>query len=325
MLYGANLSSKNGQSAAKLRRNIMYTLQSFEEKANSLTEDSITILEFNGVKKPVKFVCNKCKKEQEVKRGEVLLRKGKKYQCQFCHNPKEHIRKENFNKVKYLCEQKQYIELVTFPEVGVNCTFKCTRCGKVFNREYGRFLKNPTCPSCDTNRQTNLNTWWEKFSQNHNKDDYEVLEPEKWAGTHKNILIRHKCGFIWKAKPCNLYFNHCPKCNRKISNGEKFIMKWLEEKNIYFEWQYQIRPWNKKWLYLDFYLPKQNIAIEYQGLQHEKPIQGWNPERFEKRKNNDEIKRQYCKDKGITLYEIPYGKNQSIKEYLEGSTTIRKE
>lgn len=325
MSYGANLSDKNGQSAAKLRRITMYNLQSFEEKVNSLTEDNIIILSFNGVKKPVRFICEKCGQEQEVKRGESLLRKNKKYQCKFCHNSKEHIRKENLIKVQYLCDKKKYIELLSFPKQGRNCIFQCNRCGKKFNREYNRFLKNPTCPSCDTYSQTNLNAWWDKFIQNHNEEDYEVLEPEKWEGTHKDILIRHKCGFIWKAKPCNLYINHCPKCNRKISNGEKFITKWLEENDIIFEWQYKVEPWNKKWLFLDFYLPKQKIALEYQGMQHFKPVQGWDPERFEERQKNDEIKRLYCKKNNITLYEIPYGDNTSIKEYLEGSTTIRKE
>ena len=78
----------------------MYTLNSFEEKANSITQDKIKILEFNGVKAPVKFQCLKCEKIQEVARGEVLLRKGKNYQCQFCHYTKENLTKETRYKIE---------------------------------------------------------------------------------------------------------------------------------------------------------------------------------------------------------------------------------
>ena len=282
----------------------MYTLQTFEDKVNSITEDNVKILKFDGVKKPVTFICNTCGKEQTVQRGEVLLRKGKQYQCRYCHNSKENVRKENIHKVQYLCKQKGYLELTDTP-FGRTWKFKCNKCGKEFNREYRRFLKNPTCPSCDTYAQTNYQAWWEKFCLNHNPADYEVLNPEQFNETHKKIKIRHSCGFIWEAKPSNLYVSYCPKCNRKISNGEKFIMQWLEQNNIKYEWQYQINPFQKKYLYIDFYLPIQNIAIEYQGLQHEKPIQGWRPEDFNIRQQNDNIKRQYCKDNDIILYEIP--------------------
>ena len=57
----------------------MYNLETFEQKANSLTTDKIKVLTFNGVKSPVEFTCLQCGRTQKVARGEVLLRKNKKF------------------------------------------------------------------------------------------------------------------------------------------------------------------------------------------------------------------------------------------------------
>lgn len=57
------------------------------------------------------------------------------------------------------------------------------------------------------------------------------------------------------------------------------------------------------YLELDFYIPKLKLAIELNGITHYKPIYG--KEKFERQQRNDEIKRGLCKEKGITLIEIP--------------------
>ena len=50
------------------------------------------------------------------------------------------------------------------------------------------------------------------------------------------VLIKHECGFIWKVKPHFLRrYEGCPKCNRKISKGERRIINYLQEKQIAFE------------------------------------------------------------------------------------------
>lgn len=116
----------------------MYTLQSFEKKANEITKDKIQILSFNGVKSPVEFICLKCHKKQEVKRGEVLLRKGKKYQCQYCHYSKEEKTIETKHKIENLLKDRK-IKLEKYTKVGEAATFYCEECNYFFNREPLRF------------------------------------------------------------------------------------------------------------------------------------------------------------------------------------------
>ena len=99
----------------------------------------------------------------------------------------------------------------------------------------------------------------------------------------------------------------CPKCEQ--SKLEKEIMCLLNKHNIVFEYQ-KTFDWLKyaRKLYLDFYLPDYNVAIECQGIQHFKPI--WFGEKDEKKiyemfesiKIRDNIKRELCNKHGISVY-----------------------
>lgn len=51
--------------------------------------------------------------------------------------------------------------------------------------------------------------------------------------------------------------------------------------------------------------------VEYQGIQHSLPTFGMGD--WEKTRNTDEIKRNYCKEKGIPLLAVPYHKFRDIE------------
>ena len=68
-------------------------------------------------------------------------------------------------------------------------------------------------------------------------------------------------------------------------------------------------------LRFDFYLPKFNVLIEYQGEQHYKSIEKWGGEEaFKDRVKKDNMKRSYCNEKHIKLIEIPYWEFDSLCE-----------
>ena len=65
--------------------------------------------------------------------------------------------------------------------------------------------------------------------------------------------------------------------------------------------------------------------IECQGEQHYKPIDEFGgKEQFEIQKKNDELKRKYATDHGITLLEIPYKnkKYENVKKFLKANAVI---
>jgi len=73
---------------------------------------------------------------------------------------------------------------------------------------------------------------------------------------------------------------------------------------------------NKLPLPFDFFLPKYNLLIEYQGRQHfENNISFFHKkDSLEERQKLDQIKRNYCANNKIDLLEISYKDN--IKEKL---------
>lgn len=116
----------------------------------------------------------------------------------------------------------------------------------------------------------------------------------------------------------------CPKC--KTSKGEKRIKHVLTSANLVDEQdfisQYRFGDCKNTFsLPFDFYLPNYNVAIEYHGEQHyrvrEKNDLFGGKEGFRKRKINDQIKENYCKDNNINLLIIPYWEFDNIEQILQ--------
>ena len=67
----------------------------------------------------------------------------------------------------------------------------------------------------------------------------------------------------------------------------------------------------------DFYLPIYNLLIEFQGIQHEQPIEYFGgEEQFEIQQEHDKRKREYAKQNNINLLEIWYYDIDNIEEIL---------
>ncbi|PTX21181.1 hypothetical protein C8N40_102154 [Pontibacter mucosus] len=67
------------------------------------------------------------------------------------------------------------------------------------------------------------------------------------------------------------------------------------------------RPSWLKGLELDIYIPKINLAFEYQGQQHYHPVKAWGGEKgLQKVKERDQQKRLLCAEKGVQLITVDY-------------------
>jgi very-short-patch-repair endonuclease len=75
---------------------------------------------------------------------------------------------------------------------------------------------------------------------------------------------------------------------------------------------------NVRELPFDFYLPKLNICIEYDGLQHFSPIDKWGgDDRFSNIKTSDNIKNNFCIQNNIKIIRIPYTEYDNIDNILK--------
>lgn len=74
---------------------------------------------------------------------------------------------------------------------------------------------------------------------------------------------------------------------------------------------------------LDVFIPSISVGIEYQGVQHYKPIEYFGgEEHFKHQQENDKKKRMLCKRNGIILMEWPYNEKISKKVLEKNLKTI---
>lgn len=94
----------------------------------------------------------------------------------------------------------------------------------------------------------------------------------------------------------------------KISYGEKKIYDILKQNDIKFEYNKSLLDCKfESKLRFDFFLPEKNICIEYDGIQHYKPVDIFGGENeFEKNKIRDKIKDDFCKLNDIKLIRVAY-------------------
>ena len=92
---------------------------------------------------------------------------------------------------------------------------------------------------------------------------------------------------------------------------EKKVSEFLSNNNIDFIKQYKFDDCkNKLKLPYDFFLPKFNTCIEFNGLQHYFPVNFFGgEERFKNQLKLDKIKRDYCFTNNIKLIVISYKDN----------------
>lgn len=94
---------------------------------------------------------------------------------------------------------------------------------------------------------------------------------------------------------------------------------WISETQLYYQLkdmfkdhqvlQHARPPWLGR-QHLDVYLPELSVAVEFQGAQHDRPIEFFGGQRaFEENQKRDKRKRAACKRNNITLLEVRDGYN----------------
>lgn len=106
-------------------------------------------------------------------------------------------------------------------------------------------------------------------------------------------------------------------CHKPL--GEERLEKYLEEHNINYIWQYHFGDCIRRGrdMPFDFYLPDLNIAIEYDGAQHYRPVSWFGGEEaFSEQKLRDKFKTDYCIEHNVKLIRIPYTEYNNMEEFL---------
>lgn len=292
-----------------------FSEKEFEEKISlSYPDWDHKILEFNGYKKEAKLKCKKCGREIVLDKASNVTRK-----VNICKCYKRF--KDYHEKIRYLGIQCGFEVLFDGPTTQKK-RIKCLKCGCEMERSLVSILNTPEhCDSCHRYREGNPHFTKEEIQQKLDEKfacQYELLE---YQGLAREGLLKHlNCGYVFKIRELGDLFKGrdrgCPKCYQFKSIGEQKIRNYLDELQIDYIPQKTFAPLNKSKYRFDFFLPDYNLAIEYQGEQHYRE-NNFFKESYEAIHRRDKIKRKYCEDNNIELFEIKYTELKNIEAILD--------
>lgn len=301
------------------------TQEEFVNKLKDILPDISVIGEYSTARLPIECRCEKCGYEWSPLPTNLLRGHG----CPRCVG---HLQKTHEQFVKEVEAIGKVTVLGKYKNAHSPVLVKCNKCGKEWAPHASNLLNGIGCKSCCyeivgkknsisddvfIKRVSNINPTIKIHSTYSDG-------PRKRANCTCSV-----CGFSWVPEAHHLIEGHgCPQCSVP-SVGEHEIQNVLDTYNIEYIRAYrfdELRGVGGKCLSYDFYLPKHNLLIEYQGQQHYEPVNYFGGEdKFKIQQEHDKRKRDFALSRNIRLIEIRYDedtKNTLIKHLdLEPLTT----
>lgn len=264
--------------------------------------------------------CNITGKTFERNCKDSLKTKG----CPYCSNAKHLFisPKDRYydyvNDFPKLCKENKFELISTSIRAEEKVAIKHQECGQTFEIKPIEFRKNIYCRCCENKIKRISDIKNEIYDLV--KDEYSLIG--EYVNTKTKITLKHNiCGHTYQV----LYHgfkkgNRCPYC--MSSKGEKKIIEFLDTVNIDYEFQKtfdDLLGVGGRNLSYDFYIPKYNTLIEYQGEFHDNSYGIANiqsKDAYEIQKGHDILKRKYADENGIKLLEIWYNDFDNINEIL---------
>ena len=178
----------------------------------------------------------------------------------------------------------------------------CPKHGEFWQTPHGH-LSGQGCPKCVGLNKTTED--WVKEAKDIHNETYDYSKVRYINNEEKVCIVCPKHGEFWQSPHNHLRGQGCPSCV-KLSKSKlsQIINTFLTEKKISFVKE-KTFTWlkDKGNLYLDFYLPQYNAAIECQGIQHFEMVEYFGGvEGFKRRQELDRIKYELCKEHGIKVF-----------------------
>lgn len=268
----------------------------------------------------VDYICNK-HTEKGVQSCDWSHYKAYKQSCPYCSG-----RYKTNKDIVPLIKNKD-VELIsdyTGNEKPITC--RCRSCANVWVTLSKVLTTNGSgCPKCGKEKAARKRT----KSQNDFIKELRIVNPDiEIIGDYAHSHTKVKClckidGTIWYGYPANLLNRSagCPTCN--ISNSERQMIQILKKLNLNIRQQYMIDDciYERK-LKFDAFDIDSNIAFEYNGEQHYRPIDfagkgnEWAQKQFELTKYRDNAKIKYCNQNKIPIVIVPYWKRDNMESFI---------
>ena len=234
------------------------------------------------------------------------------------------------NAAKYIkpySDIKNYIEKYNYTLLTKQEDYKNTKqyitvmCnnGHIYPVVFSNFLQGARCPQCySLRRGTSSIIPYEDRCKFVETFEYKILtQKDEYINGTQEILFECNKGHVYKGSIHGFVNGYrCTIC--KNSKGENMIALLLGRYNISYINQYKFLNCKfKRALPFDFFLPKYNTAIEFDGKQHYEIVDRFGGiYGFIDTKIRDFIKDKYCRDNSIKLIRRPYWDFDNIEKIL---------
>ena len=293
---------------------------------NRLGNDYKVLSEYPGCHGKVLMLHYKCGREFYKNVHDII---SKKSGCPYCNGAKPALYNE-----QWVIDNTPlpYHYVSGYKAMKEKCLFHCDNCGIDFQQLPSRLINQHLygCNCCPTKKLTHQD-FLDLLGIECLKE-YEVLD--EYINTDTKINFRHKkCNTIFKIEPDKfIYRNHkkyCPICYLNKSKGEMIIEQYLINNNIDYQREFHFPETGLK--RFDFFIPQNNLIIEFDGIQHFQPIEQFGGVKaFEETQKRDKEKDDFCLSHNIMLIRIPYTEIENLNQILyeifkeKSSTTIEK-
>ena len=149
------------------------------------------------------------------------------------------------------------------------------------------------------------------------EDKYDV-KPEHYESFQSFKVYCKTHDYYWTSNGSNFLKGHgCRHCGYSVSKGENKIFKLLKKNKINFIEQYSFNGMrDKRKLRCDFFLPKLNLVIEYNGKQHYNSVDFFGGSKgLKSTQKRDEIKYDFCKKNKINFEIIRYDEDIELRVF----------
>jgi len=284
----------------------------FIEKAKGIHNEKYTYKKSKYVNAKTKLIitCPIHDDFEQTPDNHIYTKKG----CSMCAGVKKYSNKEIIEKFKLVHKKLYNYSAVRYDGMFKKVKVICEIHG-VFTQTPKNHLLGKGCGKCKGKHQTTKDII-QKFKKIHEElYDYSKVDYKKMKT--KVIIICKKHGKFSQTPETHIRGSGCPNC--KHSKGESIIYKLLKDNEIFFDQQKTFdkcfNPITTKKLPFDFFIPKLNICIEYDGEQHFKKMRFKNSN-LKEIQYRDELKNRFCKNNNIKLLRISYKNFNNIKTII---------
>lgn len=299
----------------------------WDADVQDLVQDEYTFLEpYQGSTVKISVRHNTCGYTYSIA-PKFFLKGNRCKRCVTRENAKKYTKThKQFLQDIYTQVGNEYTVLSKYKNSSTRISVRHNICGSEYKVRPDAFLRGTRCKTCLHEE------YKEKYKKTTREFAYEVNNTtngayklaSEYVDVNTKVKIEHiKCNTVYEVFPYQFVRGRrCPRCNQ--SKGEVFVENILKEQGIDYEPQKMFS--NLKdinYLSYDFFLPQYNVLIEYQGVQHFKPVDVFGgTEYFRVQQRHDEMKRDYAKENGFMLIEIPYTADtyDKVKDFLSKET-----